>query len=270
MLVGCHLPNRPIELEDICRFRIGQFEAAKLMPYHNQSDVTRLRALGCGYFLVRLPDSVDDGGRWKKDTEWAEECVQTIRKFSAVGVKDYQLDNEPNLTWRPLDTKETVRDWRWLNEQVIGLIRQSPLVPKDTRLGLAPLAWKPDTWKPVQEVWIPEQRKLLPLVDFVCVHSYWQYGKYFNHPPFGGNATHWHDVLLGDSKPIVITEWGSSCHELAGVGPKEAEQLRTAQYPAWLNWVKTLPYVESAFLFILSGTSDWRGFEPTDRVLKVL
>ncbi len=223
-------------------------------------------AMGINYFLCRLPDSVAPDGRWKGAAEWAKECLETIKKFSAVGVRDYQVDNEPNLTW----PKDKAWDWQWLTNEVISVIRQSVNIPKDVRLGLAPLAWKPDIWASVQTEWIPAQRSIFDKHQFVCVHSYWQYGKYFNDPSFGGNVTHWHDVLLGDTKPYVITEWGSSAHELEGITPKEVEQLRMVQYPAWLNWIRTKPYVESSFLFILNSTSDWLGFNPGDKVLKAI
>lgn len=264
MLSGAHAPNSGWNLGDYCRFRLGAFRTVKLMSYHTAIDVDILRGLGCEKFLVRLPDSVDEGGRWKGKEEWADECVNTIHKFAPLGIKDYQLDNEPNETW----PESEAGTWRWLVSQVVPLIRSSMGVPQDVRLGLAPLSWKPGTWHSVQNVWVPEQRKLINLHQFACVQSYYQKAAHYNSPSFGGNATHWHDVLL-PSLPLVITEWGSSIHE-TGLPASEVEARRLVEYPRWLEWAASKEYIEAAYLYILGGTEDWRGFWPTDKVLRKL
>jgi hypothetical protein len=67
----------------------------------------------------------------------------------------------------------------------------------------------------------------------------------------------------------VLTEWASSIHE-TGISAEQAEAQRIVDYPKWLAWVSTKPYVEAAFLYILGGTADWSGFHPTDRTLRAL
>ena len=265
MIAGIYAPNAVWTQDDFRRFQVGSFRAVKLMWYHTPEDVERLRTLGCEYFLVRLPDSVGEGGRFREDVEYADMCIDTIRKFAPLGVRNFQLDNEPNVTW-PTDKAGT---WRGLLDRVMQLIRKSPDVPGDVRLGLAPLSWKPSTWKNVEEEWIPEQRKIFDQYDFVCVHSYWQKDVHYNSPAFGGNATHWHDALLGPSKPIVVTEWANSIHE-TGIEADGVEAARVEQYRQWLQWGRTLPYVEASFLYILGGTHDWEGFWPTDKVLEAM
>lgn len=263
-LAGLHGPNAHWTQDDFCRVRVAGAQAIKLMPYHTEADVVRLRSLGVQYLLMRLPDSVAEGGRWRGDREYADLCIALIRRFYPLGVRDYQLDNEPNLTW----SLQKASTWRWLMERVVNLIRQSPDVPRDVRLGLAPLSWKPATWQSVEQVWIPEQRLVQHQYDFFCVHAYWQKSSHYNSPSFGGNVTHWHDVLLDPTKPLIVTEWASSVHEIAGWTAEQAERERLAIYPQWLRWVATKPYVESAFCYILGGTADWQGFQPTDRVLR--
>lgn len=265
MLRGIHAPNALWTSEDFCRFRVAGAPAVKLMWYHTEADVVQLRGLGCRYFLMRLPDSIE-GTRFKGDHEWANECIALIKRFYPLGVRDYQVDNEPNLTWGMVNAPT----WRWLTDRVVRLIRGSSDVPRDVRLGLAPLSWKPATWASVEGVWIPEQRKIQDQHDFFCVHSYYQKAERYNDPSFGGNVTHWHDRLLDPAKPLVVTEWASSVHELAGWTPEQVEASRLAQYPQWLSWVSTKPYVESTFLYILSGSPDWAGFWPTDKILRAL
>lgn len=264
MLSGAHGPNAPWTPADLDRFALGGFRAVELMWYHTQQDVADLRALGCQYFLVRLPDSVDHTGRWRGDLEYADMCVDTIRKFAPLGIRNFQLDNEPNLTW----PEGTAPIWRWLLNRVVMLIRASPDAPDDVRLGLAPLSWKPATWATVEDSWVPEQRKLMDGHQFICVHSYWQKGSHFNLPPFGGNATHF-NFMFGGALPIVVTEWANSVHEIFS-SPDEIETRRVQQYPQWLQWISTLPYVEATFLYILGGTPDWQGFWPTNPVLTAL
>lgn len=267
MISGLHCPNASFKPGDHCRFVVGAgFQAAFLMYQHtNEQDVAILRGNGVSYFVMRLPDSVAPDGRWRGDVEWANLCIDLIKRFYPLGVKRFQLDNEPNLTW-PLEHAGT---WRWLTDRVIRRIRQSSDVPADVLVGLAPLAWKPDTWSSVENVWIPEQRKILDQFQWIAVHSYWQAAKHYNDPSFGGNVTHWRDALLPSEKPYVITEWASSIHE-TGLPAAQVEALRLVQYPQWLEWVRGKPYVEAAFLYILGGTPDWAGFWPTDAVLRVL
>jgi len=276
VITGLHAPNASWTSEDRCRLRVSGLQAVELMaPHTTEADVVQLRGLGVSYFLMRLPDSVEGAtGRWKGDHEYANECIGYIKRFYPLGVRDYQLDNEPNLVW----PEGEAHSWRFLLNLVVRLIRSSPDVPRDVRLGLAPLSWTPATWASVENVWIPQQRMIQDMHNFVCVHSYWQKGKHYNDPSFGGNVTHWHDSLLGSSRPYVITEWASSVHEVPGVTPQEAEALRIMQYPQWLRWVaertyqpaQGTSYVESAFLYIVGGTTDWVGFHPSDKILRSL
>jgi hypothetical protein len=264
MFSGAHAPNAAWTPADFQRFRLGKFRAVELMWYHTLDDVANLQTLGCEYFLVRLPDSVDGTGRWRGDFEYAGICVDTIRKFAPLGIRNFQLDNEPNLTW----PEASAGIWRWLLDRVIHIIRASPGVPGDVRLGLAPLSWKPATWDSIQDFWVPEQRKLIEGHQFLCVHSYWQAAGHYNLPPFGGNATHF-NFMFGGQLSILITEWANSIHE-RGLPPDEVEAVRVQQYPQWLQWIATLPYVEATFLYILGGTPDWEGFWPSDNVLRAI
>ncbi|HKP53817.1 MAG TPA: hypothetical protein VJ183_14345 [Chloroflexia bacterium] len=265
MIAGIYAPNAEWNENDFHLFEVGSFRAVKLMWYHTPEDVARLRALGCEYFLVRLPDSVAERGRFRGDAEYANLCIDTISKFVPLGIRNFQLDNEPNMIW-PNDQAGT---WRWLLDRVTRMIRKSPNVPGDVRLGLAPLAWNPATWTNVQEQWIPEQLKILDQYDFVCVHSYWQSAETYNSPSFGGNAKFWHTDLIKTTKPTIVTEWASSIHE-TGIPAQQVEMLRVTQYRRWLDWVSTLDYVEATFLYILGGTNDWEGFWPTEKVLKAM
>lgn len=275
MRKGIHAPNAPWTQESISRYRIAGFPSVKLMytdgTKHTLEDVRELKRRGCGHFMVRLPDSVAPGGRWKGDEEWAGQCIEAIRLFSQEGITDYQLGNEDNLIW-PLD-----KAWLccWLSARVVYLIKRTPGLPPNLRLGMAPLAWKPDTWDDVQNVWIPEQRKWLHSYDYICVHSYWENPDHWNLPPAGGNITHWHDAFFaGVDLPYMITEWGLDSKRPSA----EIEAIRIRQYPEWLQWLQERTtdaqtgrsYVEGAYLYILDGTKDWQRFWPTDRVLRAV
>lgn len=263
MYNGVGAPNANWTSEDYTRFRIAGFSSCLLMPYHTLEDVRLLRAYGCKHFVMRLPDSVDLT-RWRGDVEYASMCIMLIKKFAQWGVKHYQLDNEPNLTWQEKDAPT----WRWLLDRVATLIRQSPDVPGDVQLGLAPLAWNPSTWTSVQRSWIPQQRLIATQYQWASVHSYWQAAKHYNDPSFGGNATLWHDTLL-PGMPQMITEWGNSIHE-TGLSAQDVEKLRSVQYPKWVEWVSGLPYVIANHLFICGGTDTWQGFWPSDKVLRAM
>jgi hypothetical protein len=178
-------------------YAAGRFDSAKILDYHTGSDVRMLRNMGVTHFLGRLPSSTvgrENGGRWKGVDEWFNECEQTIMRLAPFGVLDWQMDTEPNDAW----PQEAAWLWRWLTEQVILRLRRSPNVPADVMLGLAPLMWSPKTWRSVEDFWIPEQRKILHMFQFICVNSYWQKPSHFNDPSFGGNVTHWHDYFFRD------------------------------------------------------------------------
>lgn len=260
MRMGIHLPNARIGEDDFCRFRIVGFESARLMWYHTQAEVARLQLLGCTHFEVRLPDSTVEG-RWKGDVEWADECIAIIKKFAPLGILDFSLDCEPNMQWEVKDAPT----WRWLANRVVYRIRQSPHVPANVRLGLAPLAWTSKTWAGVEKAWIPQQKLIVDKFQYICVNSYWEESATYNHPPTGGNVTHWHDQLMrGVDLPYVVTEWASTSQA------PDIEARRMREYPMWLRWIATKPYVEGTYLWILGGTPDWKAHFPTDKVLRAI
>lgn len=85
---------------------------------------------------------------------------------------------------------------------------------------------------------------------------------------FGGTFMDVHELT---ALPVSVTEWGCSLTDKIPRPTDEviqAEMLR--QYPEWLLWAGSFSYVESAFVFILGGTEQWRGFWPSDRVLRRL
>lgn len=267
---GAHLPNQAITQNDLCRFRLGAFDAGKLMHFHSSLEVATLRVVRPDvYLMVRLPDT----GQYSASVS---ECVgawgNVIRHGLQVGIHDYQADNEPQLqdAWRGKPWL-----WRWFYEQVLLGVRAT--VPGQYRLGLAPLTYSPSLWDTLPEwrkmlVWRdpanPSHRSLSQLCEFACANAYWQSDRQMRDKGFGGTFMDVHELT---GLPVSVTEWGCSLTDKIPRPTDEviqAEMLR--QYPEWLLWAGSFSYVESAFMFILGGTEQWRGFWPSDRVLRRL
>jgi hypothetical protein len=262
MIIGVEMPNRHMNGRDYEAFRVGGFDAAKLRDYHSATDVVELMARGARRFMMRMPASWDMG-REVEDGKWFADCVRTVETFAPLGVKDFIVDNEPNIWW-PAGGAVA---WRKKVERMITVL--SDFVPvEQIRLGATPFAWRPGAYAGVEQEWVPEQLKMLDLFQFLTVHSYWERFSTFNHPPTGGNVTEWHDkLMLGIEKPYVIAEWGSTAF-MRGLSSRQVERIQYDQYPAWLEWVQTKPYVEATYLFMLGGNEHWTGHYPSDRVLR--
>ena len=254
MLHGAHLPNGTITPEDLALFVRGRFRAAKLMWYHTQDDVWDLAQKGCEHFLVRLPDSTD-GQRLKGIGEHARECRAVVERFYEAGVVHFQLDNEPNLlAWGP----DRQWEYQWFLSMVVSELQT--VLPSDVKLGLPPLAWTAlsDEQK---ASWLKALTNVARRMSFICVNSYYQSktGNSMLWTQFGGSAQTFHEWM--PTKPIMVTEWANSLTQLAEPPPQEEiARYMVAQYPRWLEWAASQPYIHSTYVYLIGGTEDWRGF----------
>jgi hypothetical protein len=265
MHIGMHLSNRDITDHDLRRFQMSGATSAKLMAtdgtLHKPEDVIRLAEAGAKHFVVRLPDTVRPDGTIPHYKDYAARCAGLIADFYEAGVLDYQLGNEDNLQpqWTPWA-------WQWFMHQTLNELYKN--VPPEVRLGLAPLSYAPAKWGELAE-WKNAivGYGLHHRHSFSVSNCYWQHYRHMKAVMFGGG---FEDVHRSFGLPVIIGEWGNSLIHLEPAPPAEViEQAMTLQYPLWLRWARTFPYVEAAHLFILgSAGQDWRGFVPSDRVLR--
>lgn len=275
MLNGIHGPNDKFLTDDYDliydrdRKRL-RFDAVKLMhnqgTQHTEAEIVELRGLGVQHFTMRLWDSVP----YAEDPHgYAEACIETVKRFAQVGILDYQVDNEPNISWHDMGAGP-VDYQKWL-AQVIEYLTQTPRMPAGVRWGFPPFSFG-EEWRPYD--WLGPLIDIAPLFDFLCVNSYWQSDRHgrsnilagpMGDMRFGGNFEWYLDWQ--DDMPIQITEWANSIHEqkindVAVFAPSLVDAFRREQYPIYVEWLASHPRVEAAYLFISRGATDrWGGFK---------
>ena len=271
LLSGIHAPNAAFTLEDYHSIDLGRFRACKVMHYHNHADVVTLRSHGVQRIMVRLPDSVfqrSDGTQYIPSySDYGDALIERALYFYQAGVREGQVDNEPNISWRP--HKLGPWDYRAFMFDVLEYIR--PRLPLDYRLGFPSVSFA-DQWMPME--WLAPQRDLAERFDFLCVNSYWQSGRVgaanilagpMTWSQFGGNCA-WYETWL-PGKPIQIAEYGNSIHEQGGHTDAQLLAFKMEQYPLYLRWLSGHSAVEAAYCFIAPGaTNDWAGFRVTPQV----
>lgn len=290
-LVGLHSPNAPFTSADFDIVRIMQAQSVKLLStagtQHTPDDVARLRALGVGHFTVRLRDSREPDGHIPSYWEYAAHCIIGIQAFYAVGVRNFQVDNEPQYLWAQQD----VGPWQyqWFIKRAVPIIRQN--VPGDVRLISPPLSFSPALWSHGPQnptAWLlddwfaafaytdgGQEPSVYSLFDAVGANCYFQSDRQMRDPSFGECWETVHGKSGG--KPVVILEWASSANELTDAEgnprytPAQVEALRIAQYPEYLARAKDSGVVEASYVYISAGaTPDWADFRVTPNLARAM
>lgn len=248
--------NAPITDEDIRLFNLAGMKAAKLMSHHTVDDALRFLANRATKVMVRLPDSITERGTVPSYVDYAIQCAEVVKRFYPT-VRDFQLDCEPNITWKGKQIGDHVAsgwDYSWFLGKTYEVLK--PLLPAGARLGAPPLSWSTEN-DPLG--WYAPMRAVAGRFDFLCADCYWQAAGDMGSSNFGYNFGYLHAWF--PSKPIVLAEYANSSRR------PDVETSRLTQYPAYLAWLRTLTYVEAAYLFILPGaTDDWAKFRLTEGV----
>lgn len=277
MISGIHAPNASISPSTLEIIQRGGFRAAKLMAYHTAAEVATLRTAGVTHFTVRTRDSVwrkHDGSQYIPSFhDYGDALVADLIKFYNMGIKDGQIDCEPNISWAAVHSEYDPWIYRAFMLDVLGYI--APKLPPDLRLGFPPLSFSPQ-YEPNH--WLDVLADLAPRFQFLCVNSYWQSSRTgednilagpMTWQQFGGNCEEYHRRF--SSMTMQIVEWGNSIHERQLFTPAQVDAFRVEQYPIYLRWLPAHPYVEAAFCWIApKATSDWTGFEITPAVASAM
>lgn len=290
---GIHGPNAAFTQADYDVVRRAGARSVLLFrtieTKHTGAEVAVLRSCGVSHFTVRLPSSVwhhsNTGVQYVPSYyDYGEMCVGQIVWGAALGIYDYVLDNEANISWFPLGMNEWVyRAFmldviRYIRTRLIEIGNQGQLSNvHGVRLGCPPLAMATDP-KYRSYDWGRVLSDVAKECDFLAAHSYWQSGRLEHNDillgpladeRFGYSYRWLHQNLA--VKPVVVAEWGNSIHEQGRFTPQQVEQFRLAQYPIWQEQAASQWYVESSYCFISPGaTSDWNGFKITPAVATTL
>lgn len=270
--------NAPISDADIAAIKAAGITCVKLMWHHTGEDIRKLRAAGVTRIIVRLPNSWEAPRQVRSFSAYAVLCVRYILFFYALGIREFQLDNEPQMDgawpkkheWNDGLNQESYDRYAWFIGETLKVIRGS--VPGDVRIGLAPFAYSfNETSFEDAKKWQRACKNLS--VDFLCVNVYWesQDGDEMLWPQFGGIPEVVHSI---DEREQVIVEWGNSVGRRSNPpAPPQpvVEQCMVEQYPVYLRWLMQHDYITAACVFILpSGSDPWPPFRITLRVAEAM
>lgn len=266
-----------------------RFKSAKLYQIHgcrhSEAEVMMLRRLGVEHFTMRLGDSIYEPDsahptRWLRDpVGYAEDHLRLIVRFRAAGVRDYIIDNEPNITWTRMGMGFTPQQYaQWL-DTMIRYMRHRRMydgwdLPADVRIGYPPIAW---TDEYPHMPYLEALTDVAHQFDFLAVHSYFQSDRLgldnilagpLRWERFGANYL-WY-MRKWPGIPVQVAEWGNSVHERGVFTPEQVSYLRAIHYPIWLQYAER-EGVEASHVYIGPGaTDDWAGFKVTEDVARAM
>lgn len=307
MKIGACAANGPITQQDLDLFKLGGFEAAKLMAHdHSGVDLGRLWDVGVRYFTLRLRDSLwwRTGADGKLESfypsfeDYVTRALQDVLPFyRELKARDpkalllLQFDCEPNCTWLRQDKGPS--DYQWWVRQVVPRLRVglAQLGVTDFRLISPPLSFDPKMWsrgKHNPSVWVLDDwfagymwkdggkvQNLFGLFDMVGVNAYWQRRAgerrdkidEMYDPSYGACFEQMHERSGG--LQAVLLELNNSSNDLTE--PPSAEDLdkmRVRDLPEYLAWVDTIDYMDQAHIFMIGGS--WSGFWVTEAQARVI
>lgn len=298
MLSGLHAPNQGythiergkiVVNDEVAEcIRLGKFRSVKLMHtqdcMHTPADARAIRDLGVEHLVVRLFNTREPNrGAYPAWWAYADRCITIIWWFyTEVGVRDFELDNEPNEegAWDSLQFSPGA--YQWYMRFVVERIREH--VPGDVRLISPALSFNPGLWSYnpnnktawVLDEWLAAYQwteggrvpSLLQIFDVIGDHPYWNSERQMRDGSYGRSYEQMHERSGG--KPVGCTEYAHSGHR-TGMPPQEVERQRIEQYPVWLREADAYRYVLWSHLFISPGSnSDWQGFWPTQDVSRAM
>ncbi len=279
MYSGACYPNQAATPLDVALMERGDFAAVKGMVEHMaESDCKALRKAGVERFVMRTSVSRKADGTYQSEAGYADLIVSEVERFYCDGVRHWQVDNEPSEMWNQAGYGPA--QYQYFMRRVMALVRGR--VPQDVTFISPPLSFSPARWNiskdnPLYTLndWLAAYaarwsgEPLYRSFDMVGANCYWQYSHLMYDPSYGGSFVQMHERSGG--MRVVVCEYGSSLHLLTPrPTPAAIEAARAADYPAYITYLRSFSYVDSAHLFILSGTPDWVGFVPSGGVLDAL
>lgn len=293
--------DRPPQMQSVLLFHIAGCK-------HTEAEVAYLRGIGVTHFTLRLSDSIYEPdaqhvSKWRRDSiGYAEDCLRIIRRFYNVGVLDFVVDNEPNISWSLPKPKpwnemslEEKAEWLkgyakaaqdyadWLRTFIEHITTRKWHdgydLPPGVRLFAPPIAWT-DEWPHMP--WLEAMKDIIPLFDGISCHTYWQSSRQGRDnilagplmwERFGANYR-WYMNQYPDML-IQCNEMANSIgiQEIDGVPvwtPQQIEGFMVEQYAIWTEKAREAG-VEVVHIFIgPSATEDWDVFKPTPKVVSAM
>jgi murein DD-endopeptidase MepM/ murein hydrolase activator NlpD len=261
-LVGLHgRVDGPMQEADWEIVEQARIEALKLTSSALAEDVTRAREINPGMFvLVRL--SADFRGRKVSAVEFARWVEPDLMRFKELGVRYFEVHNEPNLTPEGMGTS-----WRSGYEfgewfvQVCDLLKaKNP----EVKLGWPGLAPGPSTsgMRADDSEFMHSAGSSVGNADWIGCHCHWEDRHGIASENGGGKYMYYRDRW--PDKLVMITEFSST-------SPLLDSQSRTQQYLDYYYSLRTRPGIGAAFAFAVSASAYypyevWRGEDGKMRI----
>ena len=296
MLSGLHAPNQAFSTDDYRVIGLAGNGTVKLLVIegceHTVADLLTLRSRGVKDFTVRLRDTrAHRTGIYPKADDYVEAILPTISAFYALGVRRFQLDNEPNVEGMWDHRGYGPDNYQYFIRHVLRLLR--PRIPADVILVSPPLSYSPGLWRHdppgtpweqrvnktdfILDQWIAayhftdggNQPSLWQIFDEVGANVYWESERQMIDPSFG--AAHEQLHARSGRMKVCVLEFANSAsrardeHGQPVYTMSEVHEMRRAQYPEWLRGCRELGYVTRTYVYISpSATSDWWDYRLTD------
>jgi hypothetical protein len=254
-LVGLHgRADGRLQAADLAVVAQARVEAVKLMSTAATEDAERLWAINPKmYLMVRLFDDLRE--RQVNADDFASHVIDDMRRFYQLGVRDFEVHNEPNLRDEGWGVNwPTGREFAgWFLRVRANLAYSFP----EARFGWPGLS--PDGLPMPNRTndmrFLDEAEEALRAADFIGIHCYWR-DEAERLLPSGGLG--WREYRRRyPEKLLFITEFSNPA---AGVDPR----LKGEQYVRYYQDLRSEPGMGAAFSFVASasagfGHEAWRG-----------
>lgn len=220
--------------------------AVKLLSTASSEDVLALQAIDRGMFiLVRL--FADMSSRRASPEDFCSWVVDDMRRFYRLGIRWFEVHNEPNLKAEGLDKS-------WSNGREFGAwflaVRNNLKTTFPEALfgfpGLSPNSFLVQ-WRYDDIAFISEARGAVEAADWLGVHSYWQTRQEMMSDLGGMNWRRYRRLF--PNKVIAITEFSNPSPYVGG-----AE--KASQYMDYLSAISVADGPLAAFAFVSSASFD--------------
>ncbi len=254
-LVGVRLARgRDLEQADEAALRAGRAEAVLLPQDVSEEAIRRLRGVRPGLLTSVRLDATPSSEDWSPEA-FLRKAEPDVRRLGSLGVLDFEIHSEPNLTVRGLG-----RGWAggsefgdWFLKVVDGLKAALP----EARFGFPMLSPGEDVagQRQALESFLAESGEAIARADWLGVACYWASTRAMDLPEEGSAYLSYRSLF--PDKPLWLT----------GVGPFD-EGLSTAeatrQVTQFLERVRDVPGIVAAFAGSCAPGMDhdplvWRG-----------
>lgn len=239
MIKGVHLPNNKMRSSDYLAYDSARLEGFKGMTFASDPEDAQALMVRDADSMVRLyDDRIRAPNHGVKAVQFCLKQEAPIRTYMKMGVKKFEIHNEPNHPsgiegWGA--QREDARRFNAWYQVVYGTLKE--MFP-DAEFGFPGLVPQVNDL-----MWWDECKKSIQMSDWVGFHGYWQFD---NHTSRQWGMRHVYLWRRHPTKPMYVTECGDAT-DIEGFDTKAA---RLGRYASLLQ---RFPWIQGVYPFILSS-----------------